>query len=120
MGQHSEHMPMCAGNKMSVQNVNDEVIVASHLPRQHVCFLFKTPMIVVLSFGTSDAVNFSLGPAVIHSLTPFSFSRDSSSFKLGVTAFISLLSVFLKIIAIQLIVLYIKPKPVAQDNRDGY
>ena len=28
---------------------------------------------------TSDAVNFSLGPAVIHNLTPFSFSEDSSS-----------------------------------------
>lgn len=32
---------------------------------------------------TSAAVNFSLGPAVIHSFTPESFSEVISSFKLG-------------------------------------
>lgn len=32
---------------------------------------------------TSAAVNFSLGPEVIHSFTPESFSEVSSSFKLG-------------------------------------
>lgn len=39
-------------------------------------------------FVTSDAVNLSFGPTVIHNLTPFSFSDDSSSFMLGNMTFI--------------------------------
>lgn len=38
--------------------------------------------VVLCAQVTSDAVNFSLGPAVIHNLTLFSFSTESSSFML--------------------------------------